>query len=179
MQTVYDEVHEAVSALQRKHRTYTIRVTGHSLGGALALLTALELQAGGFHVMHESFGSPRTGNAEYAAYADKALDHPNRFVHNRDIVPHCPPQFFGFYHTSPEIWEKPDATFAECQIGEEDPTCSNSCLHTSTDDHFYYVGIRIVECPDPAFLRTGQPLQAEPPSIYVRGEENANEAQVM
>jgi acetyl esterase/lipase len=42
-QALIQDVLAAVSELQLKYPTYNVRVTGHSLGAAVALLTALDL----------------------------------------------------------------------------------------------------------------------------------------
>jgi hypothetical protein len=59
--------------------------TGHSLGGALALLAASAGRPGAVY----AFGSPRTGDATFAAGLD-----PSRVfnvVNGRDLVPSLPP----------------------------------------------------------------------------------------
>mmetsp|Transcript_23047 Transcript_23047/g.71804 ORF Transcript_23047/g.71804 Transcript_23047/m.71804 type:complete len:313 (-) Transcript_23047:1305-2243(-) len=134
-QAVYDTVYSAVSELKQANPDFEIRVTGHSLGGALALLTSLELANDGFDVVHRSFGAPRTGNEEYAAYADGRLALSLRFTHLSDLVPHVPAVAMGFYHTAEEIWEAGDAYY-ECDGSGEDPKCSNSVSpFYSVSDH--------------------------------------------
>jgi triacylglycerol lipase len=63
-------------------------ITGHSLGGALALLAAARIErfaeAHGVYV----FGAPRIGDKGFAKeYAPRAF----RFLNNNDLVPHLPP----------------------------------------------------------------------------------------
>ena len=70
-------------------------VTGHSLGGALAVMAAERLagaaapvQIGGLF----TFGQPRVGDDAYAARVDRLLgDRYYRSVNNRDAVPLVPP----------------------------------------------------------------------------------------
>jgi triacylglycerol lipase len=76
-------------------------VTGHSLGGALAVLCARR-------ALHElgiaadavyTFGQPRTGNALFADDFNGVLgERTYRLVHGQDIVPTVPPPTRGFVH---------------------------------------------------------------------------------
>jgi triacylglycerol lipase len=49
---------------------YKLKVTGHSLGAALAHLTGMSLIKDGFKVSMINFGQPRLGNTAYAAFSD-------------------------------------------------------------------------------------------------------------
>lgn len=76
--------------------------TGHSLGGALAVIAAERMlrergiMAGGVY----TFGSPRVGGAEFAdSYAASELGQRTfRLVHGLDIIPAVPPAALGFHH---------------------------------------------------------------------------------
>ena len=71
-----------------------IFVTGHSLGGALAALTAQEIDAakpGSVRAVY-TYGMPRTGNAQFASAYNQALGaRTYRMVHGSDVVPTVPP----------------------------------------------------------------------------------------
>lgn len=73
-------------------------ITGHSLGGALAVLLAATLRAAGPPSRVPvtglyTFGSPRVGDKRFAKQFDLALDGPNfRVVNLADLVPHLPPE---------------------------------------------------------------------------------------
>jgi len=68
---VLDDVKNEVFSLLNDHPSYTVVVTGHSLGAAMALLTAQELANSGVNkVSLYSFGCPRVGNDEFAAYVN-------------------------------------------------------------------------------------------------------------
>jgi triacylglycerol lipase len=62
--------------------------TGHSLGGALALLAADRMHRLSKVMGVYVFGAPRIGDRDYAkSYAPRAF----RFLNNNDVVPHIPP----------------------------------------------------------------------------------------
>jgi hypothetical protein len=80
-------------------------VTGHSLGGAMAVLAAYRMQADGAYSAFKpylkalyTFGQPMVGNPEFAEqcrqlefFASKYV----RCVYQRDVVPHLPPSLAG------------------------------------------------------------------------------------
>ena len=75
-------------------------ITGHSLGGALALLCAhrLALQTVPIHSVH-TFGQPRVGDHAFAAAYDSLLgDRTYRVVNQNDVVPRLPGVLLGYQH---------------------------------------------------------------------------------
>ena len=69
-----------------------VYVTGHSKGGALAMLAALKLRADKVLPVTEvdTFGAPRTGGQDFAArYATAGIDG-IRYENQDDVVPHVP-----------------------------------------------------------------------------------------
>ncbi len=75
-------------------------VTGHSLGAALATLTAYRLVQDGFPAgslyLH---ASPRVGDAEFARHFGHAMGgRVYRTVRRRDPVPELPPEILGYVH---------------------------------------------------------------------------------
>ena len=82
-----------------------VKATGHSLGAALANLTAMNLAVVGYDVSLYNFGQPRVGNKEYADFCNKMIPDLFRHVHYRDIVPHVPiEKVMSFKHSSTEIF---------------------------------------------------------------------------
>jgi len=83
----------------------TLVITGHSLGGATALVLADMLTSRGIFNIQDivviTFGSPRPGGRGLRERM-KTLKH-LRFVHGDDIVPASPPYFCGYVHTHPKI----------------------------------------------------------------------------
>src|SRR5262249_60026129 len=88
---IWDPVLEAVQA-ERKNSDRPIWITGHSLGGALALLAAWRFKRK-FVPIHQvyTFGAPMVGNAETAEAIDRELpDRIFRYVNNQDPIPMLP-----------------------------------------------------------------------------------------
>ena len=80
--------------------TAPIVVTGHSLGGALAVLAARHLAEEGLPVAAVyTFGMPRPGSADWARDYDQRLGTATyRLVLGEDIVPTVAPSGLGFHH---------------------------------------------------------------------------------
>jgi triacylglycerol lipase len=80
-----------------------IFVTGHSLGGALAALTAQQIASGNQGTAVTAvytFGMPRPGSADFAAteYDPLLGSCTYRFVQGEDLVPTVAPTEIGFHH---------------------------------------------------------------------------------
>lgn len=104
-----DDVVPAVEAAMKSHPRARVWVTGHSLGGALAVHSSLHLAQLGFPVTNvHTFGEPRVGNQAFAQFWNQqitAASNANitsqyRVTHNADPVPHLPPVAMGFYHVT-------------------------------------------------------------------------------
>ncbi|KAI3688421.1 hypothetical protein L1987_82134 [Smallanthus sonchifolius] len=86
-----------------------VYVTGHSLGGALATLLALELSSsqlakrGAITVTMYNFGSPRVGNKKFADVYNQRVKDSWRVVNHRDIIPSVP-RLMGYCHVAQPIY---------------------------------------------------------------------------
>ncbi|KAG2437137.1 hypothetical protein HYH02_011393 [Chlamydomonas schloesseri] len=84
---------------------FTLWLTGHSLGGALATLSALDLTIQGLTIGGVyTFGSPRVGDDRFRIMYEKTglADVTWRFVHRNDAIPQVPPKGLGnFQHVVP------------------------------------------------------------------------------
>lgn len=86
-----------------------VYVTGHSLGGALATLLALELSSsqlvkrGAISVAMYNFGSPRVGNKKFAEVYNQKVKDSWRVVNHRDIVPTVP-RLMGYCHVAQPVY---------------------------------------------------------------------------
>lgn len=87
------------------HRQKDIWVTGHSLGGALAVLLVAMLIEDGVHVRGlYTFGAPRVGDRDFAeTFNEKFIRTMKgvayRVVNEGDLIPHLLPEFLNFRHT--------------------------------------------------------------------------------
>ncbi len=91
----------AIKAKDMRDKGQQVWITGHSLGGALAvLLTAMLLERGIEVSGLYTFAAPRVGNHKFQRQFDDNMDgKPNyRYVNEHDIVPQLPPEPL-FTHT--------------------------------------------------------------------------------
>lgn len=86
----------------------SIYVTGHSLGGAIAMLSAWLLQRSEFQVKGVyTFGQPRVGNKKFVVSYSKTAELGKstwRFINKEDVVPRVPGAIMGFRHVGNEVF---------------------------------------------------------------------------
>jgi Lipase (class 3) len=114
VEVVWDEVHEALKAARNAQhidtdgkevkldeRLQNLYVTGHSLGGAMALLAAARLSQDDYKDWNMTsllkgiytFGQPMVGNQSFADLCENAFGEKLfRHVYHADVVPHLPPR---------------------------------------------------------------------------------------
>ncbi|KAK3952610.1 Alpha/Beta hydrolase protein [Pseudoneurospora amorphoporcata] len=140
-----DYVLPALKAARAKHPDYPVHLVGHSLGGAVAALAALEirLSLGWQDVQVTTFGEPRIGNQALVGYLDKAFGLDNeddevkdegekrayrRVTHVNDPVPLLPLTEWGYRSHAGEVYiSKSDLPPAPEDLrlcrGDNDPEC--------------------------------------------------------
>ena len=137
---------DTVKALKKLYPTYSVVVTGHSYGASCAQLIAMELERNGIQVKLYDYGQPRVGDGRYAAFADTIISEYWRATHNKDTVPHVPPEALSYLHSCREVFEDSSGKLTQCSATNcEDPKCADqySLVQTNTDDHSYYLGHRV------------------------------------
>lgn len=144
------QVIDHILSLSRAHNA-PVLVTGHSLGGAMALLTGLDLAVHDESIIDGlsvyTFGEPRVGNDEFSDFIRSKVKNLFRVVHNSDIVPRLPPQeglgLFDFHHEPREVWYPDGQSYHICDVEGEDPSCVDgiSVLKLSISDHLSYLGM--------------------------------------
>jgi len=133
---------EAVKTGIAEFNATNVILTGHSLGAAISVLHAMFLprhfdETVNFKVV--TFGLPRTGNSEWAAFIADAIKARNidfTFMTNgADPVPKLPPDEAGFSHPPGEFFQN-KGVIVSCP-GRENENCSagTSLLDSNVDDH--------------------------------------------
>ncbi|KAK9708654.1 hypothetical protein K7432_009515 [Basidiobolus ranarum] len=119
---------QVVDQLPNNPDDYQLLVTGHSLGGAVAVLGAMEIKnhllnpksprcitppaktINPAKILLHTYGQPRVGNEKFAKLAYKTIsnstvsDNMIRVTSKSDPVPHLPPDIIGFKHSPHEVY---------------------------------------------------------------------------
>jgi triacylglycerol lipase len=103
-QTAYLTLKPKVMNALRRFKTKHVWITGHSLGGGLAVLCAYDLASNENLTIHGlmTFGQPMVADKTLATSIDQIL--PKKFAHfvnESDIVPRLPPRF---HHCGNLVW---------------------------------------------------------------------------
>lgn len=119
---------KVIAAAVSEHPDYGLLFTGHSLGGAVALIAAVKFneQYSGKAVKVYTFGQPRVGDTDYAKYVESKITNFFRVVHKKDLVPHKPAYLTFYRHSGFEVWYKDGmkGNYHFCKGDSDD--CSNS-----------------------------------------------------
>ncbi|KAK8125481.1 triacylglycerol lipase [Apiospora kogelbergensis] len=136
-----ESVLPTLKPLVARYPDYPIHLVGHSLGGAVAALAALEMKVilGWDNVVVTTFGEPRVGNVGFVRYLDAVFGLKNkhtdaeqydyrRLTHVDDPVPLLPLSEWGFRSHAGEMFiSKSDLSPAPEDIflcvGDIDPGC--------------------------------------------------------
>jgi len=100
----------AVNSAKAANPSYTVVVTGHSLGAAVATIAGAYLRSIGISCDLYTYGSPRVGNEDFAKYVSSTSQgSTSRITHFNDPVPHLPTGgnlawLTSYYHTTPEYF---------------------------------------------------------------------------
>jgi len=152
-QSIYAPVVDAVKNLTAINANYSIKIVGHSLGGAQAILTLYLIKVKNVFPENSlslfTYGQPRAGNKAFADFIN-TLGIPVARVTNRaDIAVHGSPALLGYVHHQNELFLDSEKGIQRyCNVGVyEDPTCSNSYgpLYTPVD-HLYYFDLQATTC---------------------------------
>jgi len=133
-----------IKYLREKYPDYELHVVGHSLGGAVAALAALEFDGTGYNPTVTTFGEPRVGNAGLRNWIDWTFSLPSermndgrnplhagryrRITHVDDPVPLLPLQQWGYRPHAGEVYIskaslQPSILDIHLCFGDEDVNC--------------------------------------------------------
>jgi hypothetical protein len=148
--SIRDEVHTLISI----NNPENLFVTGHSLGGALATLAALDIIEEGLvvNVSMVSLGAPRVGNREYSRLFSTLMPSNSyyRLTHALDPVVHLPYLTLDYTHIPHEIYYPGNnLNYVEC-LGGESIRCADSVALKKQNftDHGYYMNVRVSKCSE-------------------------------
>ncbi|MDB9525573.1 lipase family protein [Oscillatoria sp. CS-180] len=105
--TAYFAVRDRVLKVVNEFPDCAVTVTGHSLGGAIATIAALDIQ---YNITQHTeqpislhtFGAPRVGNSALVNSFRQRVPDSHRFVYGWDVVTRVPRLWQGFEHV-PEL----------------------------------------------------------------------------
>jgi predicted lipase len=145
------KVWSSLSSLLVQYPSYKLVITGHSLGGAMATICAMDLvynrkiKTLPFLV---TFGSPRVGDLQFSqAFSKMYTDRSWRVTNQHDIVPHVPLERMGFEHVPLEVWLDTNTHFYIASTSVvEDPSLSDSGVHLSVLNHLNYLQVQYIPC---------------------------------
>jgi triacylglycerol lipase len=141
-------------------------ITGHSMGAALAVIAAKQLNGSNATVVY-TFGMPRCGDATFAVEYAALQEHTYRLVHGDDIVPTVPPPELGFRHVGRLLRCLHGSSFdaaAQPDVATSDEPVFNPTVLTGFRDLLGHVfDVVLPAATQPGQL--GQALRFLPPAI--------------
>ncbi|KAF6030222.1 hypothetical protein EB796_011462 [Bugula neritina] len=149
---VHDSLYSCVRSIVEDTLTgnssnHQVILTGHSLGGAQAQLTAARLVAD--QVVNDSqlhvyaFGAPRVGDVDFAVSYDKLVTNSWRVVYESDPVPQIVPKRLALqpyaYHTKGEVLYQENVSllsnYTICKENEDEECSADAPLCFSCIEH--------------------------------------------
>nr|KAJ3411672.1 hypothetical protein HK105_002567 [Polyrhizophydium stewartii] len=117
---VRDKVQTAIADALAKNPGFTINFVGHSLGGALASIAAVDYlnlhgTSNAANTFIYTYGQPRTGNKAWANFVSSLpFGGDFRLTKHNDPVPHLPPSAWSFRHSTQEYRFTTDNNILAC-----------------------------------------------------------------
>jgi predicted lipase len=122
--SIRNQILPPIYAAAMNYPDYKVVFTGHSLGGALATLSAVDfhqLLGFGNRISVYTYGQPRLGNTSWANYLDR-LPFANRIyrlVKAGDPISHLPPSSFGYAHNRQQFQLDEENKVTKCENNPE------------------------------------------------------------
>lgn len=101
----YLSVRSQIHDYLKTHEITSVGLTGHSLGGALATLGAVDVQYNFNQMAIEvyTFGAPKVGNKQFSESFNRRVSNSFQIVHGMDIVPALPRWWQGYEPVAQEV----------------------------------------------------------------------------
>jgi hypothetical protein len=144
----------ALSQISRKYPDYKIVFVGHSLGGGIALLAAVdyyELYGNADRISVYSFGKPRIGNKAWAQYVNRLpfIERIFRMTRYGDPITLIPPKVMGYEQEGQAYQILPDETVIKCKNDPdsgESKDCSYPIWRYNQFNHSKYFELGHIYC---------------------------------
>jgi triacylglycerol lipase len=155
VETVWPKVKGVINS--RPSAEQPLFFTGHSLGGALAIVAAARAESDGIGATAiYTFGSPRTGGSKFkTAYAPLA-ERTFRLVDGDDIVAHVPLRLGGFCHVGRSLVCPSDGTFVDSALlsasDEDNQDLVRDALDSAIADIRAFASFRLLRAIGPRLL---------------------------
>ena len=196
--SVADDVYDIILSLLSNHSNAAVELTGHSLGGALAAIGALDLVLNHDTSVMPSYvytyGAPRFGDDLLAQfYQETVVNRTFRVTHGADPVPLVPPESLDFEHVPLEIYypisgvnEDGNFNYTVCDGTGEDHDCINNITLDLLDlsnirvrDHLDYMGMNasLFECVNKSSVAQITSTQVEQKTTVTQGTQATQSTQ--
>jgi hypothetical protein len=144
--SLYNQTKENLQKSIAKYPDYKIIVTGHSMGGALAVLNTLQLVLDKVltwdKVTVVTFGQPRVGNKDFVNYMDSQAASITRVNREGDPVPTMPTPPL-YYHNGFNMFIRVNNSTNLCLPTDKGENCTSSVFEMTPKSHFSYWNFRL------------------------------------
>jgi hypothetical protein len=144
---LYDKSRNALDRALKNYPDFKVVFTGHSLGGALAGLTAFKLAENGLlywgRISVITYGQPRIGNISFAQYLNSKPWTYTRVTSYGDLVAISPGISIGYGHNQFNMHINKSGKTIQCNHLEEDNKCINDHYFPSSSAHFNFWNMKM------------------------------------
>uniref|UniRef100_A0A0N4ZZX4 Lipase_3 domain-containing protein n=1 Tax=Parastrongyloides trichosuri TaxID=131310 RepID=A0A0N4ZZX4_PARTI len=133
--------------LKNTYQDYDIWITGYSLGGVMASLTAANIGALNYvskdKIKVMTFGEPRVGDIDFVKGFNSVVGYSYRVIHQQDPVPHLPlNNTLNYQYTKEEVFYNNDmsleSSYTICPDPDDSKDCSDKFHNYTNTDHMLY-----------------------------------------